>query len=650
MIAHLIFSHPSTCPICDLLVAVLALTAVVTALGGKVEGVANMVFFLPVVIYGYYLGDIYLRPDTAESIYHSVWILLAGLIYLFNYSRSEIKIGIYFLVAMATLLVHLSFAGHLNDSFFYYSPITANPLFLFVVFAAVVYALRFKGRRTIRQLKDELRLNAQGLEQVIQRSSYLICRIAAERDEEGNIERLLVKKVNNAFEAAFKRSLYELQDQEANYIFRLIFSGGFDVNSLIFFNKKKAIEFYSEKWERWYKVQVLNPRYNQYYLIFEDISAVKREIAQLKANERRYKVLLEAIPDIFYVIDRDGIFEDFVIKESDVLKMSDLNIIGKTLFNVGYPRDLANKIYECLLYCLEHGTIETIEYAMNTPNGTFIFEMRLARLNEDSVISIARDITKRKTIEFDLEKALKRAKASDRLKSAFLKNLSHEIKTPMNIITNFSQMLVDPDLEAEERFEVVNQISANGQQLLNMIDNTVHLAKIETDGLELSKTFCKVNQLLRDVYNIYFPLIPDNLDLRLSTEFAVKNPEFGFVTDFELLRSSMIILADNAVKFTRQGQIVIGYEMLHSKAIRFFVKDTGVGIPEDEFENIFSRFYRVPNEINRSTTGSGIGLSIAQHYVELLGGAIRLQSKEGEGSIFWFDLPLEGVKGYMELV
>src|SRR5690606_19696833 len=122
----------------------------------------------------------------------------------------------------------------------------------------------------------------------------------------------------------------------------------------------------------------------------------------------------------------------------------------------------------------------------------------LTKLNSHSVISIARDITKRKTAEFKLEKALIRAEESDKLKSAFLANLSHEIRTPMNVITNFTRILAESDLEHEEKTELSDAIAINGKQLLNMIDNTIHLSKIETQTIEVINRFCNINVLMRD--------------------------------------------------------------------------------------------------------------------------------------------------------
>ena len=276
--------------------------------------------------------------------------------------------------------------------------------------------------------------------------------------------------------------------------------------------------------------------------------------------------------------------------------------------------------------------------------------MRLAKLSSSSVISIARDITKRKTAEFNLEKALVKAEESDRLKSAFLANLSHEIRTPMNVITNFSRILAETDLNYEDKLEITEGIIQNGKQLLNMIDNTIHLSKIETHSVEVNKRFCQINELLRDIYNRFFPHIPDSKNIELNLQLNVHNKEFGFITDQKLLSEALIILVDNALKYTLNGEITISYEMIRNELVKFSVSDTGIGIPENEHENIFSRFYRLNNSINDSTSGSGLGLSIAQHYINMLGGKLEFDSTPNIGTKFYFTLPFAEGKGFMTLV
>ncbi len=609
-----------------------------------------MIFLTPVFLYGYYISEFSSHLPPIQTVHFSSWWMIAGLMYLYFFTKEDAKIILYAILSLITLGGHLYFGGQLRDSFSFFEPFLIHPIFIFLAIFLPTFFLWKRHTSQNAQLVEVIQNQNANLNRVLQNSSFMISRIVAERDEDGNIVKLIVDKVNNAFESTFKRNLYEVQGQEADYVFNLIFKGKLDVNKTLLFNRRKTTEFHATNMDKWFKTHVINPGYNLYYLIFEDITTIKQKIAELEANKRRYKVLLEAIPDIFFVIDKDGIYEDFVIKESDLFKMEDANIIGSSIFNAGFPDKMANKIYSCIQTCLKTNSIESIEYSLNTPNGTFLFEMRLAKLNANSVISVARDITKRKTAEFSLEKALKRAEESDRLKSAFLANLSHEIRTPMNIITNFTRMLVDADMNQFERVEITDAITENGKQLINMIDNTIHLSKIETENIEVKHQFGKVNSIIRDIYNTYSPNLPDSKDLRIQLKLEVMNPEFGFSTDIDLLKEVLTIIIDNAVKYTPAGVVTIGYEMVRNEFVKFVISDTGIGIPKDEFEHIFSRFYRIPNTINQSTSGSGIGLSIAQHYVALLGGELQFDSKVDNGSEFWFALPFAEGKGYMAVV
>jgi PAS domain S-box-containing protein len=649
-IRELILAAPKSDLVSYLLLLSVSILGIVCTFNAKKNCATNVIFSLPVFIYAFYISDLTQHAPLIETVHLSVWWLMAGLVFLYYFSLMEIRVIIYFFVSLALICFHLLKAGHLSDAFTYFDPFASNPVLIFTAFFLVTFYLRKKLITNIEVLTEEINSKNEAIHRVLQNTSFLISRLRALRDEDGNITNLVVEKINNAFEAAFKRNLYEVQEQEAEYVFDLIFKGRFDVNKTVLFNKKSVTEFYADTLDKWFKIHVLNPSYNSYYLVFEDITKTKKQLADLEASKRRYKVLLEAIPDIFFVIDKDGIYEDFVIKEGDLFKIEDSNIIGSSIFNAGFPDKLAHKIYSCIQHCIKNDTIESIEYSLNTPNGTFMFEMRLAKLNANAVISVARDITKRKTAEFGLEKALVKAEESDRLKSAFLANLSHEIRTPMNIISNFTRMLADDSLDGLERLELTEAITQNGQQLLNMIDNTVHLAKIETENIPVHATFSKINPLLREIYNAYFAELPDSKDIRISLKTDVTTPEFGFSTDPQLLKEAMTILVDNAVKYTLSGQVTFGFEMVRNDFVKFYVADTGIGIPEEDYEHIFSRFYRVQNKINQTTSGSGIGLPIAQHYVTLLGGELEFESKVDKGSNFWFMLPFSDGRGYMKIV
>ena len=652
LVRNLFSQFNESCIICNLVWVLTAALPLFCAINGRIHCSVNAVFALPLVLYSFYFSDFNRFLPETNNIYISVLWLTTALVFLTLFCETGYKTLIFFIIGILTLAFQLFKYDNFLNSFTEYRPLIIHPIILFALIFTILHAIQRHFRSVINRQKAETQEIKKSITKVIQDSGFSIAQLRAERDEAGNIVQLLIERVNNAFESTFNINLYEVQEQKADYIFDLVFKSKFDLNRFIYQTKKnkRNHEFHATALEKWFWIHILQPDYQHFFIIFEDITKTKNKIADLEESKRRYKVLLEAIPDMFFVIDKDGTYEDLVIKESALFKVEDANIIGSTIYEVGFPENMAEYIYTCIQHSIENNSIETIEYSMNTPNGTFLFEMRIAKLSSNSVISISRDITKRKTAEFKLEKALKKAEESDKLKSAFLANLSHEIKTPMNVITNFTRILAESALDDFEKMELSDAISMNGKQLLNMIDNTIHLSKIETQSIEVTPRFCDINSLLRDVYNRYYVIVPDSKDIRFRINTSVPNKAFGFETDPQLLSEVLSLLVDNAIKYTLKGEITFGYEMIRNEWVKFLVTDTGIGIPAEEHENIFSRFYRVQNQINNSTSGSGLGLSIVQHYVAILGGELEFESAPGIGSKFWFSLPFKNGSGFLSVV
>lgn len=649
---NLVFKFDNSCIICNLIWFIGALLPVICVLNGRKNCAVNSVFSLPLILYSYFFSDFNPIHTNENTLYITVFWLTAGLVFLIIFSDTVMRILIFFFAGLFTITLQLFKYSYLEESISVYKPIITHPIVLFSAVFTLLYFLRFHFKSIIDQHSNEARLLKQSITKVFQDSGFLVAQLRAERDEAGNIMYFIIDRVNHAFESSFKINLYEVQGQKADYIFDLVFKSKFDLNRYIFNSQKinKLHDFYAKALDKWYVVHVLQPNYLNYFIIFEDITKAKKRITELEESKKRYKVLLDAIPDMFFVIDKEGTYEDMVIKESALFKVEDTNIIGSSIYEVGFPESMADYIYGCIQHAIQNNTTEIIEYSMNTPNGTFMFEMRLAKLSSNSVISISRDITQRKNAEFKLEKALIKAEESDRLKSAFLANLSHEIRTPLNVITNYTRMLADAELDDNEKLELNDAIALNGKQLLNMIDNTIHLSKIESQSIEIVHKFCSVNSLLREIYNRYLVLVPDSKKVRLTLKMNVPNKEFGFETDPLILSEVMSLLVDNALKYTIKGEIVIDYEMIRNEWVKFMVSDTGIGIPQEEHKNIFRRFYRVKNEINSTTSGSGLGLAIVQHYVALLDGELEFESAPGIGTRFWFSLPFKNGRGFLSIV
>ena len=243
------------------------------------------------------------------------------------------------------------------------------------------------------------------------------------------------------------------------------------------------------------------------------------------------------------------------------------------------------------------------------------------------------DITEKLKIEQDLREAKTKAEESNRLKSAFLANMSHEIRTPLNAIVGFSDMICQVD-DPVEKQEYMKIIIANNELLLQLIDDILDLSKIEAGTMDFSYSVTDVNELMS---NICHQMEQKDHSPEVQISFIEKALVCVINTDRVRLSQVMINLMSNAMKFTERGSISIGYRISEAKdEIYFFCKDTGMGIAADKLELVFERFVK----LNAFVKGTGLGLAICRVIVERLGGAIGVDSKEGEGACFWFRIPV----------
>ncbi len=616
----------------------------------KPKSAVNMLFFIPVLVYLYYLASFSNIAPPSSTIYYSLCWFTAGMVVLVYYTNFSHIYLLYTLTGMVTMLYHSHTAGLLDNYLTADQIFIRNPFILFLFAAISLSLIRLSSDLKTDRLKKQKLILEQELTDTFQKVKQPLAQVRAYRDPEGNIFKLEIEKINHAFESGFKLTYPEAKNQELNYLFNFVFRGDINWNDLIIFHPRQEFEFYSVSHDRWFNFHVLWFGPTRCLCIFYDITRYKNEISTLQMTKARYLALLEAIPDIFFVIDRDGTYQEVVFKGQESMYLETSEVIGNTIFQVGFSEMMAGKVYECIQKAIDNDSIEAIEYSMETKNATLLFEMRLARLDGNSVISIARDITRRKKAEFELENARQKAEDAVALKSRFLANLSHDIRTPMNIIVGLTKLMAEQGVSEQEKEEYIQNVQLQGNILLQMIENTIHLSKIETDTLEIHFAFTNIHTLLQELYNHFYVLLPDNKDLRLILETSICHSEVGFETDSFLLKEVLFKLLDNAIKFTNKGYVRFGYTVGTGSSVEFFVEDTGQGIPEEEKENIFLRFYVIENDRLAQKSGPGLGLPIAQHFTALLGGELSCDSLPGKGSRFWFRLPLKNQKGFLKIV
>jgi len=253
---------------------------------------------------------------------------------------------------------------------------------------------------------------------------------------------------------------------------------------------------------------------------------------------------------------------------------------------------------------------------------------------------ISISIQRQKTVE-NLKKVLAKAEESDRLKTAFLTNMSHEIRTPMNAILGFTRLLEDDTILAEERRKFIDIITDNTQHLLTILTNIVEISKIESNMVILNNSLFNVNQMLDDLMKTWKNKIAVKGEKQLIFHLYKTLPDnqCNINTDKERLSEILNHLLSNAIKFTKEGSVELGYAC-HEGHLQFFVQDTGKGIPASKQMMIFEKFRQENETFTREYGGNGLGLSISKGLVELLGGTIGLVSEEGKGSKFFFTLPV----------
>ena len=253
-------------------------------------------------------------------------------------------------------------------------------------------------------------------------------------------------------------------------------------------------------------------------------------------------------------------------------------------------------------------------------------------------------------IEFareELERTKEKVEESDRLKSSFLCNMSHEIRTPLNAIMGFCNLVADPGVEPAEKAQFIGIINQNIDALLELINDIFDIAQVESGSMDIEEQACNINDLLSSIQT-YFnfekgSVGKDNLQVKLNR--ANKDSDFSILTDKYKLRRTISNLVENALKYTEEGSIEIGYIYANNGMIEFFVKDEGIGFEQDKADVIFKSFRQVDDSSTRKYGGLGLGLTVAQKFTELMGGELWAQSEPGKGSIFYFTIPYKKVNG-----
>lgn len=473
----------------------------------------------------------------------------------------------------------------------------------------------------------------------------------------------IIKKIDNQFSkvlisvAETERNYYKRLNLEYLIFFILLFSLAAIFSIYLSFKISKPLhslvfhinQYVDSNFKFWSKVEIdkssqeIDELIGSFNNMVEQLE--KKELAKIRAekkvieNEVKYRELAELLPVGIFETDKDGA----------------LLFVNKAWVNsVGFcKRDLKNKILFSQL--ISNADLDKLF----TGRKTNYLECNVIRKDKtvfDAIVitneiihnnikegirGIIIDNTERKKILDDLRAEKIKAQQSDKLKTAFLANMSHEIRTPMNAIIGFSSLLERGDCDLDTQKEYIDIIIKSGEHLLNLIDDIIDIARIESGEISINPTACNVVSVISEAMSMLSARM--NIENRNDVQIIINN-QLGKVdktlTDPLRLKQIIVNLMSNALKFTTQGTIEFGVFLAEINKLQFYVKDTGIGIEPENLELIFENFKQANDTIRTAYGGAGLGLAITKNLVNLLGGQIWVESELGKGSKFSFTIPL----------
>ena len=406
-----------------------------------------------------------------------------------------------------------------------------------------------------------------------------------------------------------------------------------------------------EFWLETSKIPLLDERGEVIGLLgaYQEITERKLAEQRMKASHDFLRLLLDTIPNPIFYKDLDLVYRganrallEFTGKRED-------EVIGHTLEEV-WPSEIADA-YETRdreLLAAGVGAVQAYEYGMPHADGSkrdVLFNKAVYSDEQGrpaGIIAVISDITERKRTERERERAREAAEEANRSKSLFLANMSHEIRTPMNAVINLSRLALDSGLQPKQG-EYIRKVVHAGEGLLGIINDILDFSKIEAGKLEVERIPFSLQSLLGDIGDVVFHQAEEkSLTARLDTPGDLHD---RFIGDPMRLRQVLTNLLNNAVKFTDRGEVVLtvrpvagGYQRV---ALTFEVSDSGIGMSEEQIQRLFEPFHQADGSITRRYGGTGLGLTICQRLLALMGSELKVESTPGEGSRFHFTLELE---------
>jgi two-component system, sensor histidine kinase and response regulator len=380
--------------------------------------------------------------------------------------------------------------------------------------------------------------------------------------------------------------------------------------------------------------------------ISRDITTQQTFLQALSRDRVLFKRLMDNLPHYIYFKDKNGCFTRINKAFATQLNLeSPDDAIGKTDFDF-FEENFSLELKQEEQQIFNSGIAIEKEKKVHFPNGDLLWISIVKipipddRGEYTSIVGMSIDITQRKMAEEKLILAKEKAEESERLKSSFLSNISHEIRTPMNGIIGFTNLLLAGDLPKNESIEYLNHIKNCGHSLIRLFEDIIDISLIESGQIEPHITVVDINELMKELLFTYQEFISQTTSSDIVIEYEGETLPPKVFTDLFRLQQIMNNLLDNAVKFTQHGKISFGVERISAKSLRFWVKDTGVGIPSKKQKEIFEGYGIFKGSI-AGQQNTGLGLPISYKLAKLLGGELSVESQKETGSMFSFILPLQ---------
>ena len=405
-----------------------------------------------------------------------------------------------------------------------------------------------------------------------------------------------------------------------------------------------------------YLTAVLFENRNEALITAVDITQLKLTECALRESEKRYRELLNNLDVGIILHDKDNSIIFSNPKASELIGLDKDQMNGKQIFNPewefikvdnkiltqeNYPvNEILNtkKLIKNFIIGIKKNEKDSIQWLLI--NGFPVFN-NLGEIAE-VVISFI-EITELKKLEIELIKARDQAEAANKAKSSFLTNMSHEIRTPLNGIIGFTDLLMKTNLDKNQT-EYMNTVHESAIILIEIINNILDFSKIESGKLELNVEQVNLFDLIHHVIDIFkYQAEINNIDLIVNIDATVPN---YVLVDSVRLKQILVNLIGNAMKFTKEGSVALNVSVVSSDNenqchLKFLVKDTGIGIKDENHEKIFQSFIQEDNTITRKFGGTGLGLAITNQLLALMNSKLELNSHFGEGSEFFFTVQLE---------